>query len=112
MDTMAAFAMGEINRDNPQMVFDWAKAAQIIKERKPAMAEAGLRGDWGWTGGEIWRDNAPVPDEDTYTYLASTWAIPELDIDGEVMECYIMEDKTEWYIGTYWPAEALEIVGS
>jgi len=102
--------MGEANRDQSQMVFDWAKAARIIKERCPCIAEAGLRGDWEWTGGTIWRDGAPVSEADTYTYLASTWAVPELDVDGNIIECYMMEDTTDWDAKTYWPPEALNIL--
>ena len=33
------------------MVFDWNKAAQIIKERGATNASAGLSGDWEYTGG-------------------------------------------------------------
>lgn len=46
MDTMQAFMMGEMNRGNERMIFDWDKAARIIAERKPKEAMAGLRGDW------------------------------------------------------------------
>ena len=39
----------------PQMKFDWDKAAEIIKERfsnhPDLIAEAGLQGDWNYTGG-------------------------------------------------------------
>lgn len=110
MDTMAAFAMGEANRGNPLMVFDWDKAARILKEREPEMAEAGLRGDLGWTGGTIWEHGKPVTD--CYTYLASTWATPVLIIEDEEIECYVMESETEWRCGTEWPESALRIVNS
>lgn len=46
MDTMRAFAMGEANRGNEMMVFDWEKAARLIAERKPGIAGAGLEFDW------------------------------------------------------------------
>lgn len=42
MDTMSAFAKGEANRGKELMVFDWDKAAQLISERKPSVASAGL----------------------------------------------------------------------
>jgi hypothetical protein len=93
-------------------VFDWHKAAQILKERNPGEAEAGLAGDWPSTGGVIWRDGQPVPADDTYTYLASSWATPQLDIDGERIDCFVYEDKTTWDSGTYWPESALEILRS
>jgi hypothetical protein len=53
------------------------------------------------------RDGKPVPEDDTYVYLASTWATPELDIDGDVIECYRMQSETPgWDSGTYWPESA------
>lgn len=108
MDTMSAFIMGEMNRGKELMVFDWDKAARIIKERKATSASAGLRGDWEWTGGTILKDGKP--DFDSYTYLASTWATPELEIDGEIIECYIMKRKTEWDSDTKWPQSSLDIL--
>jgi len=126
MDTLSAFARGQATRErplsvvtvtfvkdwyDPRMVFDWELAARLIKEQKPMVARAGLRGDWGWTGGNIWENGAPVPKDQTYTYLASTWAVPELDLDGEIIQCYrMMSEVPSWDSGTYWPEEALEIV--
>jgi len=110
MDTRTAFAMGRANRGQEQRVFDWVKAAKLIVEREPDVASAGLSGDWEYTGGEIWANGLPVPREDTYTYLASTWATPELDIDGEVLPCFVMAGDTSWDESTYWPPEALALV--
>jgi hypothetical protein len=93
MESFAAFKRAEASRGNEMMVFDWAKAARLVKERKPTIASAGLRGDWEYTGGEIWKDGKPVPEEETYVYLASTWAVPELELDGEVVECYVMQNN-------------------
>jgi len=108
MDTIAAFAMGQANRHREPMVFDWMKAAKLIKERGATEASAGLSGDWEWTGGEILADGKPVPKELTYTYLASTWATPQLDIGGEVIDCFVMKSEyPSWDSDTYWPAEAL-----
>ena len=108
MDTIMAFAMGEANRGNEAMVFDWDLAAKIIRERKPNRALAGLRDDWEFTGGTIYADEKPVKNE--YTYLASTWAVPELDIDGEVIPCYIMRHETKWDADTKWPKSSLDIL--
>ena len=115
MDTLSTFVMGEINRRKPLMVFDWNKAALIIKKRQPSRATAGLSGDWEWTGGTIFSDGKPVPIDDTYTYLASTWATPELGIDGDIIECYLMEDQMpkEWGddpAHVYWPQSARDIL--
>ena len=109
MNSISAIAMGMANRDKEQMVFDWEKAAQIIKERKPTFADAGLRDDWEYTGGSIYADGEPI--KDSYTFLASTWAVPELCIDGEVISCYRMKSETPgWNSDTKWPESALEIL--
>jgi hypothetical protein len=112
MDTMKAYANGIEARaaGAPGMVFDWEKAARLNAEREPRVARAGLRDDWEYTGGEIWRDGAPVTD--AYTFLGSIWAVPELELDGEIVECFRLEaDAPGWDSGTKWPAEALAIVG-
>lgn len=109
MDTWQAFAMGEANRNNPEKVFDWIKAAELIKEKNPQYVRAGLGRDWGWTGGTIYQDGKPV--FDSYTFLASTWAIPEIDIDGEIEECWVwLDDSPGWDSDTKWPQEALNIL--
>lgn len=109
MDTLMAFAMGEATKNQEPMVFDWEKAAQIIKEWKPRYAAAGLRGDWEYTGGCIYDEGKPV--ENSYTYLASTWAVPELHIDDEVIPCYRMKSETPgWDADTKWPAIALAVL--
>ena len=108
---MLAFAIGEANRGKELMVFDWDKAAQLIRETNPQMASAGLKSDWEYTGGPIYCEGQPVPEDDTYTYLASTWATPELDMDGNVMDCYKMQSETpDWDSDTYWPESALKIL--
>jgi hypothetical protein len=111
MDTFKAFVMGTINCNKETMVFDWLKAANIIKQKKPKQASAGLSGDWEWTGGKIWENGKPIAKKDTYTYLESTWAVPELMIDGKTIECYEMKHKLPMYdCHTYWPKEALDII--
>ena len=100
--------MGVANRGNTKRVFDWDKAARLIKERKPKCAAAGLGGDWEWTGGDIYKNGEIVTDD--YTYLSSTWAIPELDLDGEIIPCWIWETETEWNSGTKWPKSAKNIL--
>lgn len=116
MNSLQAFINGEMNRGKPMMVFDWDKAAALIRERKPQVASAGLHSDWEWTGGDIYRDGKPIPKDETYTYLASTWATPELDMDGEVQPCFIMQDVSEQRWGNddpahiYWPDSAIQIL--
>lgn len=108
LKTMTELA-GKRITDKEVMVFDWDKAAEIIKKRKPTYAAAGLRQDWENTGGLIYKQGQPIFDK--YTYLASTWAFPELEIDGETIACYrIMNDFSDWNAKTKWPKSALTIL--
>lgn len=109
MNTMRAFMMGLANRGKEQMVFDWDKAAEIIRERKPKYACAGLRSDWEYTGGKIYEDGKIVTNE--YTFLSSCWAVPELSIDGEIIPCYKMQHEVpKWDADTKWPKSARAIL--
>lgn len=109
MDTMMAYAMGQINRNKEPMVFDWDTAAELINKHKPAWATAGLRGDKEYTEGTIYADGEPIMDN--YTYLASTWAVPELEMDGAVYPCYKMSGEVpDWDAHTKWPESALKIL--
>lgn len=112
MDTMLAFAKGEANRGKPMRVFDWDEAARRIVAANATEAGAGLSQDWDYTGGDILRDGKPVPREYTYTYLESTWAIPELTLDdGSEEPCWIWSDESpDWDARTYWPDSALKIL--
>jgi hypothetical protein len=111
MDTMSAFAMGEAHRGERAKVFDWDKAAAILANGRVQSAGAGLSNDWDYTGGDILRDGEPVDSDDTYTYLASTWATPELMIHGETcIPCWRWEDESPgWGSETYWPDSARAI---
>lgn len=108
MDTFKAMAMGMANRGRPRKVFDWKKAAELIRDRTPAFVEAGLREDWDYTSGVIFEDGKI--DEECYTYLASNWATPQICMDGEFIDCFVMECDTEWRSDTKWPDVAREIV--
>lgn len=108
MDTMMAFALGELNRGKEMKVFDWDKAAKLIAEYKPDIAEAGLYEDWGYTSGVIYENCEPI--YDSYTFLASTLATPILKMDGESFDCYIMESQTNYTSETKWSKSALEIL--
>lgn len=113
MDTMTAFALGMANQGREEKVFDWDKAAQEIKNRGATSASAGLIEDWGWTAGSILSDGKPIPADDTYTFLSSTWATPVLRIDGENIECYKMQSEVPgWSSDTYWPQSALDILNA
>lgn len=109
MNTVIALAKGYFaNRDRDLMVFDWDKAARIIKERGATRACAGLHEDYGWTGGIILEDG--VIKRNSYTFLASTWATPTLYVGGEEIPCYVMESETEWNEDTKWPESAVKIL--
>lgn len=109
MDTLTAFAMGEANRGKETMVFDWDKAAELIRDSGCTEAEAGLRGDWAWTGGCIFEEGKPTCEH--YTFLESTWAVPELEINGKRIPCFRMYSQTPgWNSGTKWPESALKIL--
>lgn len=111
MDTLSAFAMGEAHRNDPLMVFDWNKAAEIIRDTQPKEAFAGLDSDFEYTAGYIWRDGKPVKDD--YTYLASVWAEPLLVADNVVYKCWkFFDDTPGWGSATKWPDSALEIINS
>lgn len=98
-------------RGSPVRVFDWARAAELIVQHRPTTAGAGLRGDWGWTGGEIWTDGKI--NLDSYTYLASTHAEPEITLDdGEPIACGRLAEGSDWDSGTKWPPEALAILAA
>ena len=82
---------------NKYKSFDWNKAAEIIKkhivEHPDLVAEAGLQGDWDYTGGIIFEEGTPTNEH--YTYLSSNWAIPTLIIswdDEEQIEVDCFED--------------------
>lgn len=110
MDSMSAFAMGYASRDREPMVFDWDEAARRIVDCGAKNASAGLAGDWEWTGGAILEDGR-IPG-DTYTYLSSTWATPELEIDGNIKPCYRMQSEVpDWGPDTFWPKSARIIAG-
>jgi len=113
MDTPSAFAMWQrgASKGDPLKVFDWDKAARLIKERKPSVASAGLGLDWEWTGGDIFREGSPAPTATGFTFLESNWATPEIDLDGEVIDCWVLSSETEgWNAHTFWPASALAIL--
>ena len=116
MDFVGGMLKGAMMRSSGKsdgMVFDWKRAAELIKERKPKIASAGLRGDWEWTGGTIYSDGKPTPREETYVFLASIWATPELELDGDTVECFVKDsERPDWDSGTYWPQEALDILNS
>jgi len=105
---------------NPEgtRVFDWAKAARLIREHKPVSASAGLAEDWACTSGYIYNDKGPVDIDNNYTFLSSFWATPVIDMDyggekkNEIIECWVFSKDTNWTCYTSWPDEALAILNA
>jgi hypothetical protein len=90
-------------------VFNWNRAAEILMQRVPDEADAGLSGDLFWTSDTIWQEGGPRTE--CSTYLASIHATPVLVIDGEEIPCWILaEDSPGWNAETKWPDSALDIV--
>lgn len=119
MDSVVAFCLGDLNRNKVPKVFDWNKAARLIRDTKPSRAFAGLKGDWEFTGEFICEDGKPAERDSECggVCLASTWAIPELDMDGEIEPCWVWADDEKnnpdkWNSSTYWPQSALNILYS
>lgn len=111
MDTLIAFELGQANRYNELNVFDWDKAAEIIKETGAKNASAGLSSDLEWTEDDILTDGKPTNKDDSHPYLASTWAIPVLIIDGEEITCFLEQGETDgWDADTFWPESAIKIL--
>lgn len=110
---------GQINRKlgKPLMAFDWDKAAEIIKEKlklhPDLKAEAGLQGDWDYTGGTIFENGKPT--NDAYTYLQSNWAKPTLILewDGKEQDEIICEteDNYRFSSDSKWDEKSLAILG-
>ena len=94
MESMLAFTQTCINKDKPKMFFDWKKAIEIIKEKRPQQAKAGLRDDWEYSGIIIYRNGKFIDREDIFINLSSTFATPELYVDGKIIECFYYKEET------------------
>ena len=97
-------------------VFDWEKAAKIIRNLNPDVCvSAGIRGNDG-TIDSIFENGKPVTDG--IAYLESWCGTPVLIIvddhyDVEI-PCYIFKNECEydWDGQTLWPQMALDILNS
>jgi hypothetical protein len=100
---------------NKMKTFDWDKAAQIIKEKlkidNNLIAEAGLEGDWNYTGGVIFEKGQPNIDD--YTFLSSNWAIPTLIINNEEeIPCYTEDENSRFNSRSKWDDISLNILNN
>ena len=110
MDSFSAMLRGQAAQGQPLMVFDWDEAARRIKASGVKSASAGLESDWEYTGGSIFEDGKPIPGADTYVYLASLWATPELDLGEGPEPCWKYAAGTGWDAHTFWPESARKIL--
>jgi len=105
-------------KGNVHNAFDWDKAAAIIREKVKVhpdlRAEAGLQGDWEYTGGIIFEDGKPVIDGGTY--LQSNWATPTMilswdDEEQEEIPCFT-EGNARFNESTTWDEISLAILSA
>ena len=67
---------------------DWQKVQKIVYEHPNSVIYAGLQEDWNNTSGLIYAKGKYY---DGSVYGCSVWATPIVDVDGEEIECYILE---------------------
>lgn len=81
---------------------DWNKVKEIIETHPNSVIYAGLQEDWNNTSGLIFAKG------DFYNgsvYVASVWATPIVDVDGEEIECWTYTPtkegagKPDWLYG-------------
>ena len=110
MRTIDAIEIARKSIGKEQMVFDWDKAATLIKEKGAKVARAGLRDDWEYTGGDIYFRGSILTNRGTF--LASTWAVPEIRLDFDPpVPCYKMAHEVpRWDAKTVWPKSARRIL--
>ncbi len=110
---------GRSVNNNHFKIFDWDKAAKFINEKRilhpDLSAEAGLKDDWGSTGGVIFEKGQPVTED--RTYLKSDWATPTLilswnDEEQEEIPCYTQDESTRFGSDSKWDEESLTILNS
>lgn len=129
MDTFECAIRAQLARKEGQKlkVFDWDKAACIIKTFLMALQKrgtllcvyAGLRADAGNTTDVIFEDGKVVT-EDRLCYLASIWDTPVLTLyitddtgneSEKEIECWRYKDEVpQWDSNTLWPESALKIL--
>lgn len=106
------------NSGNQHLTFNWDMAAEIIRkylvDHPDLTAEAGLQGDWSYTGGEIFENGRPT--NDSYTYLSSNWAIPTLILswggeDQEEINCSVIESESRFSSDSKWDDDSLKLLG-
>lgn len=101
----AMFFHGQINRHRCDLVFDWEKAARLIREKKPYIAHAGLEDSWEREYRKIYQGGLPVYSETFHSPNKKPVLIMN---SSEPIPCCKMEYDTNGM--EPWPREALDIL--
>ena len=94
-------------RTKEPRVFDWAKAAELIKIHNITDAKAGLKEDWTYTSGDILINGKRPNKNDVYLFLGSEWATPILMDMGthKEYECWRYEETGKFE--DWWPEDGV-----
>ena len=111
-DACSVLVNEAIDNGGVAKVFNWIKAANIIKENPEKTWYAGLLEDWYWTSDIIWKNGHTTDCDELYPY--SIWATPILmsTDNSEFIECWVPADEVDWDDDTKWPEEALNIINN
>jgi hypothetical protein len=95
----------------PRRVFDWDRAAEIIREHRPKSVVVGRKGDTTGFIEPIYADGEVAPRGAVAPTLVSFLPLV-LRLDwGEEVECWAYDfEHPEWTAETWWPSSALHIL--
>lgn len=107
MDPFDIFVNGLRHEKNERRVFDWNKAAQILRDRKTLTCKACIIEDYDETVGSILIDGEPALDF-KFPYLSSCYGTPCIVFeDCDFVPCWIPQSESpDWTGYTYWPESA------
>ena len=95
-----------------KMVFDWERAADLLRKRRPRAAYVSMVGKRERsTPVLIYKDGEIVHDSLYGWGYYDAFDTPTLLIDGDEIECFRLENTiTTWALGDYWPESARRIL--
>jgi hypothetical protein len=94
-------------------IFDWNKAARILRERKPSMATAYIGGMREHTEVSIWVNHGPLLGCNAFLLSHDICGYqPRLDCGADyATDCAIkINDTDDWGPDTWWPESAIDIL--
>lgn len=111
VDPFDIFVNGFRHEKNERRVFDWNKAARVLRDRDETTCKACIIEDYNETVGFILVDGRPAIDH-PLPYLSSCWGTPCLVFEnGDSMPCWIPQSESpDWTGYTYWPESARNIL--